>query len=168
MTSKNRLNIQKENESMGLSITRIYIAPRELVFKAWTDPEYMKQWWGPHGFTNPVCELDARPGGLIYIDMTAPDGLVFPMGGMFCEIEKPLRLVFTSTVFEDEEGNSQLQNLNTVTFIKEQGKTRMMLQVVIIKSSPEAKRALDGMQEGWNQSLDKLAELLVKTESINN
>ena len=80
-----------------LTLTRILDAPRELVFKLWTEPHHLAQWWGPHGFTNPVCELDARAGGAIRVHMRAPDGTTFPMGGAFEEIVPPKRLVFTTS-----------------------------------------------------------------------
>ena len=66
-----------------LTLVRVYAAPREKVFKAWVDCELAAKWWGPRGFTNPVCELDPRPGGAIRIDMRGPDGTVYPMGGTF-------------------------------------------------------------------------------------
>ena len=72
-----------------LITTRIFDAPREVVFRAWTDPERLKRWWGPKGFTNPVCEVDVRTGGAIRIDMRAPDGAVYPMTGAFVEIVEP-------------------------------------------------------------------------------
>src|SRR5260370_33691510 len=77
-------------------ITRVLDAPRELVFRAWTDAKHLARWWGPKGFTNPVCEVDARPGGALRIVMRAPDGAEHPMTGVFREIMAPARLVFTS------------------------------------------------------------------------
>lgn len=145
-----------------LVITRIFDAPRELVFKAWTDPKHVAQWWGPKDFTNPVCELDVRPGGALLIHMRGPDGVVYPMKGVFHEIAEPERLVFTSSAFEDEAGNPQLEVLNTVTFVEQGGKTKLTLQAVVVRSTPEVAAALAGMEEGWNQSLDKLAEHLAK------
>ncbi len=71
-----------------LVMTREFDAPRELVFKAWTDAKQTAQWWGPKGFTNPVCELDVRVGGAIRIHMRAPDGVVYPMTGVFEEIDR--------------------------------------------------------------------------------
>ena len=139
-----------------LVITRTFDAPRELVFKAWTDPKLMAQWWGPKYFTNPVCELDVRPGGAILIHMRGPDGVVYPMKGAFHEIVAPERLVFTSSAIEDEEGNSGLEVLTTVTFAEYEGKTKLTMQAVITKSTPDAAGAFAGMEEGWNQSLDKL------------
>ena len=146
-----------------LVITRIFDAPRELVFKAWTDPKHVAQWWGPKGFTNPVCELDVRPGGAIRIDMRGPDGVVYPMKGVFHEIVEPERLVVTTSALEDEEGNPALEVLNTVTFTEHNGKTKVTMQAVVVKSAPEAAAALKGMEEGWRQSLDRLAEHLAKS-----
>jgi uncharacterized protein YndB with AHSA1/START domain len=68
--------------------TRGFKAPRRRVFKAWTDPEHVAQLWGPHGFTNPVCELDVRPDGAIRIHMRGPDGTVYPMTGAWREARK--------------------------------------------------------------------------------
>ena len=79
-----------------VSLTRVFDAPPQLVWMAWTDPRHMAQWWGPKGFTNPVCELDLRPGGAIRIHMQAPNGAVYPMTGSFEEIVPCERLVFRS------------------------------------------------------------------------
>jgi uncharacterized protein YndB with AHSA1/START domain len=149
----------------ALTITRILDAPRERVFKVWTDPRHLAQWWGPKGFTNPLCQMDVRPGGAIRIDMRGPDGVVYPMGGVFHEIVKPERLVFISSAFEDEEGHPQLEVLNTVTFIELGGKTKLTLHAVVVKSAPAAAAGLAGMEEGWTQSLDKLAQYLAKVET---
>jgi uncharacterized protein YndB with AHSA1/START domain len=142
-----------------LVITRVFDAPRELVFKAWTDARQMARWWGPERFTNPVCELDVRPGGSIRIDMRGPDGTVYPMGGVFREIVEPERLVFTATALFDEAGHPQLENLNTVTFEESNGKTKLTLHVRVLKATPAADMALAGMEPGWNQTLDRLARL---------
>ncbi|HWF20482.1 MAG TPA: SRPBCC domain-containing protein [Verrucomicrobiae bacterium] len=145
-----------------LVVVRTFQAPRALVFKAWTDPKQVAQWWGPRGFTNPVCEWDARPGGLIHVEMRGPDGISHPMKGVFREVVKPERLVFTVTAFEDEHGNPRLENINTVTFTEMNGVTEQTLHVVVLKSGPEIAQALAGMNAGWNQSLDKLMEFVAK------
>jgi uncharacterized protein YndB with AHSA1/START domain len=80
-----------------LTFTRVLDAPRDVVFRAWTDPAHLARWWGPNGFTSPVCELDIRPGGAIRIDMLGPDGRYFLMGGEYREIVPPERLVFSIT-----------------------------------------------------------------------
>ena len=155
--------VQNEPARQPLVIVRDFDAPRALVFKAWTDAKHLAQWWGPHGFTNPMCTVDVRPGGAIRIDMRAPDGTVFPMKGVFREIVEPERLVFTSTAFEDEKGNPQLEALNTVTFAEHGGKTRLTLHAVVIRATPEVAAALAGMETGWTQSLERLAELLANS-----
>lgn len=155
MTKSNKEHAGAKRE---LVITRVFDAPRSRVFNAWTVQKDLAQWWGPKGFTNPVCELDVRPGGGIRIDMTGPDGVVYPMKGAFHEIAPAERLVVTTSAFEDEEGNPLLEVLNTVTFAEHNRKTKLTLQAVVVKSAPEVEAALDGMEEGWSQSLDRLAE----------
>ena len=143
--------------SREIVLTRTFAVPRSLVFKAWTDPKHLARWWGPHGFTNPVCEVDARPGGGIRIDMTGPDGTVYPMKGVFLEIVEPERLVFSTSAFEDEQGHPRLEGHNTVIFSEQDGKTTLTLRAVaVVKPAPETARALEGMEAGWSQSLERL------------
>src|SRR5262245_38412003 len=108
-----------------VTLTRVIDAPRAHVFKAWTDATQMAQWWGPKHFTNPVCELDVRPGGMIRIDMRAPNGTVHPMDGEFLEIVPPERLVFTSRAFAPDTNKTLIKAHNTVTFVDQGGKTRL-------------------------------------------
>ena len=143
-----------------LRLTRIIGAPRKLVFKAWTDPIHLKQWWGPRGFTNPLCELDLRPGGRIRICMDSPHFPNHWMTGVFREIIEPEKLVFSSYAFEDASGNSKLEALNTVTFEEFNGVTRLHLHAVVIKATPDLLFALDGMEQGWSESLYKLADTI--------
>ncbi|HVV63040.1 MAG TPA: SRPBCC domain-containing protein [Pseudolabrys sp.] len=144
-------------------LTRVYDAPVALVWKAWTDPKHMAQWWGPKGFTNPECELDVRPGGRIWIVMHGPHGsdfdADFPMSGTFHEIVPMKRLVFTA-VAEDKDGNPQLRAHTTVTFEDLGGKTRLTVDAKGIGITPAAPQMLAGMEAGWSQSLEKLEELV--------
>jgi uncharacterized protein YndB with AHSA1/START domain len=140
-----------------LTLTRILNAPRSLVFKAWTDPKQLAQWWGPTGFTNPVCELDLRVNGEIRIDMRAPDGTIFPMAGAFREIVEPERLVFTAAAL-NPSGKPMFENLNTVTLEEFDGnKTLLTVNVHVLWASPEAAPAMAGMNIGWNLTVDRLA-----------
>jgi uncharacterized protein YndB with AHSA1/START domain len=145
-----------------LVITRVFDAPRRLVFKMWTDPKHLAQWWGPHRFTNPVCELDVRPGGAILIHMRGPDGTVHPMSGVFREIVEPERLVFTTAV-DDANGNRLLEGHNVVTFAERGGKTTLTLQARAVGFVAIAAKMLNGMEAGWTQSIDRL-EALVSTQ----
>lgn len=142
-----------------ITITRVFDAPRALVFKAWTDPAIIAQWWGPKGFTNPRCEFEAKAGGAIRIDMRAPDGAVYPMGGEVREIVPPERLVFTNNALDDA-GKPIIQGLTTVTFTEEGGKTRLTLQTRGAAVAEIAVKYLQGMEMGWTMSIDKLEALL--------
>jgi uncharacterized protein YndB with AHSA1/START domain len=95
--------------------------------------------------------------------MQGPDSVVYPNKGVFREIVEPERLVFTSSAFEDADGNPQLEVLNTVTFAEhEGGKTKLTLHATVVKATPEVAGPLSGMEAGWNQSLDRLAQTLEK------
>jgi uncharacterized protein YndB with AHSA1/START domain len=152
-----------KHEAVELTITRVFDAPRELVFKAWIDPKQMAQWWGPKDFTNPVCELDVRPGGAIRIHMRAPDGVVHPMTGTFREIVAPERLVFTA-IAEDQADKPLLEALTTVTFEDLGGKTKITVQASAAGLVDVGWQMLEGMEAGWTQSLERLAELVVRRD----
>jgi uncharacterized protein YndB with AHSA1/START domain len=139
-----------------LVFTRIFDAPRELVWRAWTDPAHLAQWWGPKGFTNPVCELDLRPGGALRIVMRAPDGVEYPMRGVFREIVAPERLVFTN-IAVDAADKPLLDGLTIVTFTEHGGKTTLTVQTRAAALVVDAARFLEGMEAGWTQSLERLA-----------
>ncbi len=144
-----------------ITITRVFDAPRTLVFKAWTDPTMLAQWWGPKGFTNPVCEFEAKIGGAIRIHMRAPDGNIYPMNGEIRDIVPPERLVFTNNAL-DEAGNRVTEGLTTVTFAEEGGKTRFTLHTRGAAMVEKAVPYLQGMEYGWGQSIDKLEALLAR------
>jgi uncharacterized protein YndB with AHSA1/START domain len=145
-----------------LVLTRVFDAPRDLVFNAWTDPRHVGRWWGPHGFTNPVCEVDARPGGAIRIHMRGPDGTVYPMRGEFREIVPPERLVLTTAV-DEPDGSPRFEVLHTVTFAERDGKTVLTLTARVIKETAAAAPQLGGMQAGWTQSLERLSAYLTSS-----
>lgn len=150
-----------------LVITRIFDAPRELVWKAWTDPEHLMRWWGPKCFTSPSCKIDLRVGGRYLFCMRSPEGQDFWSTGIYREIVEPGRIVCSDS-FADEEGNVvpathygmgpdfPLELQVTVTFEEEDGKTRMTLRHVGIPPGEMS----DMCKAGWNESFDKLAESL--------
>jgi uncharacterized protein YndB with AHSA1/START domain len=142
-----------------LTFTRVFNAPRELVFRAWTHSECVAAWWGPHGFSNPVCEVDPRPGGSFTVHMQGPDGTIYPGGGVFLEIEPPRLLIFTST-FEGKNGEVLIDAVNTVTFEDVGDRTRLTLNARVVRAAREASRNLAGMEEGWSQSLERLSAIL--------
>jgi uncharacterized protein YndB with AHSA1/START domain len=129
----------RQAADLTLTITRVFDAPRSLVFQAWTEPERVKRWWGPESFTTPVCEIDLRPGGVFRTCMHAPEGRDFWSQGIYREIVEPERIVCTDS-FADEQGNLvspeyygmssewPAEALITVAFTEHAGKTRLILQ----------------------------------------
>ncbi len=156
-----------------LVITRVFDAPRELVWKAWTEPEHVMRWWGPKYFTAPVCQIDLRVGGKYLFCMRSPDGQDFWSTGVYREIVEPERIVCTDS-FADEKGNPvpashygvpgewPMELIVTVTFEEHEGKTRLTLRQVGVPLG-EMKEMTEA---GWNGSFDKLAESLEKEKSI--
>jgi uncharacterized protein YndB with AHSA1/START domain len=142
-----------------VTLTRIFDAPRGVVWKAWTDPVLLAKWWGPKTFTNPVCDFDARPGGKIHIDMRAPNGTVYPMTGTVLEVIDGERLVFMS-VAEDHDGNALIEGHTVVTFEDLGTKTKITIHARAAATMPIAEEMLKGMEAGWTQSLEKLDALV--------
>ena len=142
-----------------VAITRVFDAPRALVWRAWTDPAMMANWFGPRGFTSSVPELDLRVGGALRIVMHGPDGNDYPMKGVFLEVVPPERLVY-SNIALDKDGNHLLEGETTVTLSEQDGKTTLYLVSHMVGRVPIAPQMLAGMEAGWTQSIDKLGELL--------
>ena len=149
-------------------ITRIFDAPRELVWKAWTDPKYVMQWWGPKGFTAPVCQIDFRVGGKFLCCMRAPDGQEFWNGGEYHEIV-PLEKIVSSMYFADAEGNKidpaqlgidheAIEGAYDVTLFEDLGHGKTKLTFLGNEPMESAKNS--GQVEGWIQILDKVAAVV--------
>ena len=158
MTTKNlpKPSATKAPMKQELRLTPVFNAPRASVWQAWTDPKPLAQWWGPHHFTNPLCEVDVRAGGIIRIDMRGPNGVTYPMSGVYLEVVEPERLVFTSGAL-DADGKMMFEFLNTVAFAEKGGKTTLLLESRLMKTTEEAKPYLAGHKAGWGQSLERLA-----------
>lgn len=166
------VNPQQKNDKNEFTITRIFDAPPNLVWKAWTEPEQVMRWWGPKVFTSPVAKIDLRAGGKYLYAMRSPEGQDFWSTGVFQEIVVPERIVYTDS-FSDEKGNvvpashygmsgewpSEL--LVTVTFEEQKGRTKFTLRH---EGIPPGKMS-DLTKAGWNESFDKLAEVLKKEKS---
>ena len=161
MSAPNPVNNASLPTEREVTLTRIFDAPRSLVFKVWTDPNHLQRWFGPQIFTNPVCEVDLRVGGKWRIVMRAPNGDEFPAVGVYKEIVDPERLVFTNNAI-DKDGNIIIEGFTTVTFMEDNGKTRLTLKTRGTARVDYAAAYLQGMEAGWNQSLEKLAEELAR------
>jgi uncharacterized protein YndB with AHSA1/START domain len=166
-----------EATSKDFVISRVFDAPRDLVWKAFTDPENMKHWWGPKGFTVFASKMDFRVGGTYLYGMTAPDGA--PMWGKFVyrEIAPPERMVFVNS-FSDEAGGTTrhpghrdwpLEMLTTFTFEElPGGRTRFATQWRPLNATPAEQKTFDAnhdsMRMGWTGTLDRLEAYLAKAK----
>lgn len=137
-----------------LVITRTFDAPRALVFTAWSKAEHAVRWFGPRNFTVPQCKMDFRVGGAYRACICSPDGQEYWMRGIYREIVKPERIVFTFSW--EEEGERGRENLVTVTFAEQDGKTRMTFRQAFFESISER----DSHNEGWSECFDRLAQFL--------
>ncbi len=149
-----------------LVIGRIFDAPREMVWKAWTEPALIMRWFGPKSFTAPFCKSDFRVGGSYLYCMRSPDGKDYWSTGVFREIVPMERIVATDS-FADEKGNVvpashygltakyPLELLLTVTFEEQDGKTRLAL-----RHAGHPPEDIENARQGWNESLNKFAVLL--------
>ncbi|MFZ0820220.1 MAG: SRPBCC family protein [Candidatus Acidiferrales bacterium] len=142
-------------------ITRIFDAPRDLVFEAWTNPKHVAQWWGPKGFTTTIQEMDVRPGGVWRLVMHGPDGADYKNKMVVIEVAKPERLVYKHT----PEGAAESENFEvTINFIASGGKTEVTMRMLF--PSAEARENVAkkyGAIDGINQTLDRLAQHLAKS-----
>jgi uncharacterized protein YndB with AHSA1/START domain len=141
---------------LELTITRLLDAPRALVFKVWTQPEHVAQWWGPRGFTVLSAWMDVRPGGAYRIGMRSPEGKDYWMHGVYREVAEPERLVFTFAW--QEEGERGQETLVTVSFAEEAGKTRMRFRHAGFVSVAER----DGHHSGWSECFDRLGAYVLR------
>lgn len=137
-------------------LRRVVHATLEEVFAAWTTPEAVSQWWGPHGFTAPVVELDVRSGGAIRIDMEGPDGTIYPMTGRFVEVYPPFRFHFISTPL-DAAGNMLMELWNSVYLQQVPEGVEIIVDCHVMRAIPAADQHRKGMVIGWGQMMDRMA-----------
>jgi uncharacterized protein YndB with AHSA1/START domain len=142
---------------LELVISRIFDAPRELVFRAWTEPDRAVRWWGPQGFIVAHCEMDLRPGGAYRVCMRSPEGAEHWQRGVCRELVEPERLVFTFA-WEDKEGRPGHETVVTVSFAEYGAKTKLTLHQAVF----ETVTARDLHQGGWSSALECLAEYLAQ------
>jgi uncharacterized protein YndB with AHSA1/START domain len=158
------------SEIERMVVTRVFDAPCELVWKAWTDPKYVMQWWGPKGFTSPVCKMDFRVGGKYLICTRTPDGQEFWHGGEYHEIV-PHEKIISSMYFSDSKGNKiepaqlgieheAIEGAHDVILFEDLGNGRTKL--TFIGNEPMESATNSGQLEGMNQVLDKVAEVVTK------
>ncbi len=151
--------------SREIVVTRVFDAPRELVFKMWTDPKHIAQWWGPKGFTSTIHEMDVKPGGVWRFVMHGPDGVDYQNKVVYLEIVKPERIVYSHV--------SGPQFQMTVTFAQDGGKdgdkTRLTAQMLFDSAAQRDQTVKQfGAVEGLHQTLGCLQEYLEKIEALDS
>ncbi len=173
MAERNKKSSDSKRAKREIVITRIFDAPRELVWKAWTEPERVMRWWGPREFTSPECKIDFRVGGVYLFCMKSPDGQKIWSTGVYREIV-PLERIVCTDAFADENGKLVSAShyglagdwsdelVITVTFEDHEGKTRMTMRQTGIPAGEMS----DMTMVGWSGSFDKLAESLETEKSI--
>jgi uncharacterized protein YndB with AHSA1/START domain len=140
-------------------MTRVFDAPRHLVWDAFTKPELLKRWFGPRGWSMVVCEVDLRVGGGFRFVLRSPDGKEMGMRGVYCEIVAPERSVHMES-FDDYPGESQV----TGAFVEQGGQTTLIATVLYPSQEVRDIVIKSGMEHGAAESYDKLAELLASVE----
>lgn len=132
--------------------TRVVNAPRELVFKVWTEAEHVAKWWGPKDFTNTIHSMDVRPGGIWRLTMHGPDGTDYPNEIFFIDVVKPERLVYS----HGEPGAEDSFHV-TIDFLEQEGKTRINMQMVF-RTAAQRNLVVEkfGAIEGNIQMIDRL------------
>ena len=142
-------------KEVTVAATRVYDEPRERVFAAWTSAEHLAHWFGPRGFTIHSCEADARPGGVFRLCMRSPEGVDYWVRGSYREVAAPERVVIHCTA-DDAKGVQRLEETITVSLAAEGGKTRLTLHATAAGAGPEAAKMLQGMEQGWGETLERL------------
>lgn len=163
---------EHQGESSALVLTRVFDAPRELVFKVWTDPEHFRNWWGPKSFSLNVTKMDVRPGGIFLGSQTSPEGHVMWGKFVYQEVTPPEKLVFIQS-FADEDGNIvrapfnpnwPRQILNILTLSDEAGKTLLTLHGYPLNATEQERAVFETMrpmvQQGFDGTFDQLADYL--------
>ncbi|MEO7038621.1 MAG: SRPBCC domain-containing protein [Candidatus Elarobacter sp.] len=153
----------QRSDEPAFTITRTFDAPRELVFKLFTDPAYVAQWWGVDGSTNPVCALDVWPGGAWRIDMRTADGTVYPNGGVYLDVVENERIVSTDVPDPASPawgGDPRGDALHTITFDEHDGKTTVTFHARFSSVADRDRLLKSGMREGIGQSFDRLERLM--------
>jgi uncharacterized protein YndB with AHSA1/START domain len=161
--NKHEMSTQESSEREFV-MERILDAPRELVFQAWSDPKHLEQWWGPKGWTLPVCKMDFRPGGVWHYCMRGPEGEEGWGKAVYREIVEPERIVYVDS-FADAEGNAlegMPETVITVTFTEQAGKTKLTSRAQFASAADLETTLGMGMAEGLSETWDRLEEYLAK------
>ncbi len=150
------------NTNRDLVLTRLIDAPREKLFRAWTEPALLMQWFAPLPYTTPRAELDVRPGGASLVVMRGPDGVELPNQGVYLEVVRNERLVFTDAFTAAWEPSQKPFMTVILTFQDEGGKTRYTARVRHWTVADRESHEKMGFHQGWGRCADQLEALVAK------
>ena len=143
-----------------LTLNRTFDAPRALVWKAWTDPAHLVHFWGPHGMTTPVCEIDLRPGGTFHTVMRDPDGNEHPSTGVYLDVTAPERLVFTDAYVSAWEPSEKPFMTMVLTLTEDGDKTNFTAEAKHWSVDDRQSHQDMGFESGWGAMTERLADHL--------
>ncbi len=145
-------------------ISWVFDAPVHLVWTAWTDPEHISKWWGPRGFNAPPSSVELRPGGTFRVELNGPDGKIYPCTGTFSEIIPNKKIVYEGPPNEPAGCGAGIppQATVTITFTERGDRTELTIHTLLESTEHRAAARAEGFIEGWQQSLNRLAEFIVK------
>ena len=151
----------------AITIEKIYGASTETIWQAWTDPELLKQWWGPDNVSIPECTVDLQVGGTFYIVMEAGEamgpykGTQWPMAATFTIVEPNKELAYTAEAWtEGQKETTTIEQTTDITFTEQDNKTIVTIKAAMYKSGPDTEMAIQGMQMGFTQQVQKLENFL--------
>jgi uncharacterized protein YndB with AHSA1/START domain len=144
----------------SMTLERVFAAPRELVFRAWSEPQRFVQWWGPSGFQVEACNLEPRPGGVFQVDMRLPDGQLHRIRGAFTEVEAPSLMAFDGKAITEQD-EVMVDGHTRIVFAEEAGGTRLSVAVTVRNLVSAAD--LRTMKESWGEILERLATNVSET-----
>jgi uncharacterized protein YndB with AHSA1/START domain len=157
--AEKRAEVMESTAEREIVLTRLFDAPRKMVWEAWTDPEQVGLWWGPKGFTTTIEEMDVRVGGVWRQVMHGPDGTDYPNESIFTKVVPYERLVYRLT--GGRKGGPPVQIDKIATFEEEAGGTRVTMRMVFASAAARDRNVRDyGSIEGGKQTLERLAEHL--------
>ena len=173
MTSRRKVERVSDPEPLQSShprqilVSRTFDVPRDLVFRAWTDPRQIERWWGPKSYQGVNCEVDLRVNGRFRLDLRGPDGSLYPCEGIIRELTAPEKIVYSGSVDHRHPCGAGIppRSIVTVTFVENSGRTTLTIHTELESNDDCLATTNAGYFPGWSSSLERLDEWLVQNST---